>query len=220
MKEMSKNKNLLLLTVCFSSMIGLLFSLGNIMSSLFQPFGFEPSGIALIGLIMLVSGVFGATFTGIILDKTAAFKRMIQVSISIFTLSLCLIIYFLLSKNSHTLVFTLMVPFGFSLVSILPSGLGLGVELTFPKLEPTLVNGIMLFFAQLQCVLQSLTYSVILDTEPAMFPSEEELKADRIFRASLVQIPFLLITVISMAAICFVKEELNRRKHKLASDGP
>ena len=39
-----------------------------------------------------------------------------------------------------------MIPFGFSVVSIMPAGYGLGVELTFPKFEPVLVNGIMLMF--------------------------------------------------------------------------
>ena len=77
LKEMSMNKNLLVLTVAFSSMIGLLFSLGNTMNLLFFPFGFSPAGVACIGLIMLISGVIGSTVSGSILDKTGAYKSLI-----------------------------------------------------------------------------------------------------------------------------------------------
>ena len=147
LKEISMNKSLLALTVTFSLMIGLLFSLGNTMSPLFSPFGFQPTGVACIGLIMLISGIIGSTVTGAVLDKTAAYKRLIQISILIFTVSLSLLSVSLLRDHSHVLTYLYLVPFGFSLVSIMPSGLGLGVELTFTKLEPAIVNGMMMFCA-------------------------------------------------------------------------
>lgn len=105
--------------------------------------------MAIIGVIMLLAGVFGATITGIVLDKTAAFKRLITISILVFLLTFALFCYSVLADCSHILTFVLMFPFGFSLVSIMPASLGLGVELTFPKIEPVLVNGMMLLFAQI-----------------------------------------------------------------------
>jgi len=78
-KDLCANRSLLLLIICFSSFIGLFFSLGNVMSSMFNPFGQTPSNMAVIGLIMLGSGFVGATVTGIILDKTSAYKKAIQI---------------------------------------------------------------------------------------------------------------------------------------------
>ena len=59
--------------------IGLFFSLGNIMSSLFSPIGIAPVDVAMIGLIMLGSGVVGAAASGWFLDKTQAYKKLILV---------------------------------------------------------------------------------------------------------------------------------------------
>ncbi len=63
--------------MAFGSFIGLYFSLGSIMSSLFYPIGFSPKDVATIGLIMLASGVVGAALTGGCLDKTGAYKKTI-----------------------------------------------------------------------------------------------------------------------------------------------
>ena len=83
---------------------------------------------------MLISGVIGATLTGMILDKTPAFKRLISICIVVFIITLCFFGLVLLGEYSHTLQFMLTVPFGFTLCAIMPAGLGLGVELTFPKI--------------------------------------------------------------------------------------
>ena len=65
----------------------------------------------------------------------------------IFSLSLSLFALSVMREQSHILSYLYMAPFGYSLVSIMPACLGLGIELTFPKLQPAIVNGMMLFFA-------------------------------------------------------------------------
>ena len=76
----------------FTFLVGLCFSLGNIMSSMFGPIeGVTPFDVAMIGLIMLGSGIIGATLTGWILDKTAAYKKLILVLIAATAISVTLI---------------------------------------------------------------------------------------------------------------------------------
>lgn len=134
-REMSGNKSLLLLMVTFALMIGLQFSLGNVISILFSPFGFQPSDTATLGLIMLICGIVGSAVSGVILDRTAAYKRIIQLAIVFSALSLGLTCFFLFTEGvaAKMFIYLTMVPFGFSIISIMPAGLGLGVELTFPS---------------------------------------------------------------------------------------
>ena len=72
-----KNRSVLLLVIAFSSFIGLFFTLGNVLSSMFNPYALGPPQLAIIGITMLCSGFIGSALTGIILDKTGAYKSMI-----------------------------------------------------------------------------------------------------------------------------------------------
>lgn len=68
---------MLFLTISFACYIGVYFSLGNILSSLFYPLGFDSMQIACIGVTMLFSGFIGVSLTGVILDKTNAYKKLL-----------------------------------------------------------------------------------------------------------------------------------------------
>ena len=70
LRELKANKSLLYLTLAFSSYIGLYFSLGNVVSAVFHPFGFGPLDISMVGIVMLGCGIIGAGLIGVIIDKT------------------------------------------------------------------------------------------------------------------------------------------------------
>ncbi len=67
----------------------------------------------------------------------------------------------------------LFVIIGFCVIPVLPASLGLAIELTFP-LSPVLINGTMMMLAQIQAALQSITYSTVMDIDPADFDNQEE----------------------------------------------
>jgi hypothetical protein len=73
----------LILTAGFSSLIGMYFSLGIVVNSQFFPFGQSPFDVSILGLLLLASGVVGSAISGIILDKTAAYKRLILICTAI-----------------------------------------------------------------------------------------------------------------------------------------
>ena len=66
-----------------------------------------------------------------------------------------------------------MLGLGLSAVAILPASLGLSIELTFP-LPPPLVNGVLMMLANISAVLQSLTYSKMMDVDPSEFEGDEK----------------------------------------------
>jgi len=209
LKEIFNNRSLLLLTIAFASFIGLYFSLGNIMSSLFHPIGFGPMEISSIGLTMLSSGVVGAAFTGWILDKTAAYRKLL-LFLTLFTgISFGLISFEVFHAQKLSTILMYMTMLGSSMISVLPTSLGLGVELTFP-MQPALVNGGMLVFVQLSGCLQSVFYSTLMDTDPSYYDSEEALNAARTRKLKSIMIIFGFISLLSFTLVCFVKEDLKR----------
>ena len=212
MNELCKNRSLLLLTVGFSTFIGLYFSLGNICSALFSPFNTTPFEVAVIGLIMLGSGIFGAALTGMILDKTAAYKRLLIVLSVITIISTSLFSYSLMTFASNAMIRFFVFWQGISMVSVLPAALGLGIELTFP-LAPPLVNGMMMMFAQINSFVQSFTYSAIMDIDPADFDSAEELLAERQIRSKYCLIPILFVLLVAFVCFIFVQEDLKRTRY-------
>ena len=78
LKTLLADRNLILLSSAFCLYLGLYFSLGNIMSSIYSPFGYGAFEVAIIGTLTVAGGVLGCIVTGIILDKTAAYKKVMQ----------------------------------------------------------------------------------------------------------------------------------------------
>ena len=182
------------------------------MSAMFNPFDISPFEIAVIGLIMLGSGVLGAAVTGIILDKTAAYKRLLIILSVISIIAMSLTAYGLADYASNAVIRFSVFWLGISMISVMPAALGLGVEITFP-LAPPLVNGMMLFFAQINGFLQSLAYSAIMDIDPANFATADELLAERQIRSKYCLIPYFCVLVLALFCFMFVKEDLKRTRY-------
>ena len=217
MKEACKNRSLLCLTLGFSTFIGLYFSLGNVMSAMFNPFDITPFEVAVIGLIMLGSGMLGAAVSGMILDKTSAYKILLIICSVIAMIAMCFIAYSMMHFASNAIIRFLMFWLGISMVSVLPAGLGLGIELTFP-LAPPLVNGMMMMFAQINGFVQSFTYSAIMDIDPANYDTAEDLLAERQIRSKYCLIPILCVLVIAWICFMFVTEDLKRTRYAHDND--
>ena len=76
---MKENTSFMLLCLSFALMFGFYVSLGNLISSIFSPFGLNPTEISLLGLYLLVSGIVGAIVMGAFVDKTGYYKVTIIV---------------------------------------------------------------------------------------------------------------------------------------------
>lgn len=208
-KEVWQNKSLLLLTMAFSSFIGLYFSLGNVMSSIFNPIGFSPMQISAIGLTMLAFGIIGATLTGWFLDKTNAYKKLLMFLIGISLVTFSLLAHQIIVTRSLTIMICYMAVLGMAMISVLPTSLGLGVELSFP-LQPALVNGVMYMFAQALGCAQSLAYSFTMEVDINDYATAEEVTEARQHRIFYLAIVFVVVILFSLVCLIFVKEDLKR----------
>ena len=130
---MKQNTSFMLLCLSFALMFGFYVSLGNLISSIFSPFGLSPSEISMVGLYLLLAGIFGAIVVGAIVDRTGAYK--------ITTVILCLCNFVFLTvvnqtvyhiDYSYALFMVSLLLMGFASVSYIPLSFGFAAELTFP----------------------------------------------------------------------------------------
>ena len=111
------------------------------MSNLFDPFGFSPSELSTLALLMLGSGIVGAVFVGFFLDKTRLYKCTMRVILFFTVFATIMIIVTLTWFVDHEPMFIgLCEVLGFFSTAYIPLSLSFGAELTFP-LQPALVNG-------------------------------------------------------------------------------
>ena len=82
-----------MLTFAFANTFGLYLSLGCILSQFFGPFGKSAFEVAISGFLVICSGAVGSTITGMILDKTAAYKKILLINLAMSTISLGLVAY-------------------------------------------------------------------------------------------------------------------------------
>ena len=113
---------------------------------------------------MLASGFIGVSITGAFLDKTNAYKKLLIFLVMISFAFFGLLLHQFLGACSYGMIIFYMVILGMAMISVLPASIGLGVEITFP-MQPALVSGVMMMFAQISGCLQSVVYSAIMDVD-------------------------------------------------------
>ena len=115
LKEVCKNKSLFRLTIANAIFIGFVLSLNTFISSIFSPFGYTPYQICMIGVTMLVGGAIGSVITGIILDRTQAYKRVIQVLMLSGSLVTGLVFHQIITGGSIRLIYCLVFIMGLTI---------------------------------------------------------------------------------------------------------
>lgn len=144
-KEMWANKNFMTLSLAYALIYGVTCAVAFLISNLFNPFGFSPAEISIIGGTALLAGIVAALVFGCFLDHTTLYRKT-HIAISFMSLMSFIIMEIALLSSQATLnnimVSTLL--FGISCVSYGPTSLSYGAELTFP-LQPVLVSAFMNF---------------------------------------------------------------------------
>lgn len=169
----------MLLCIIFAIIFGFYISLGNLISSIFAPFGLDPIEITRIGLYLLSSGIIGAVLIGAWVDRTSTYKvttLLILLSTVVFLTITNQTIYHL--NESMTLFIVSLILLGFASVAFIPLTLNFAAELTFP-LQPALINSIMTLSGQTSATIQSFLYAFFLDVSPT-YPDGTE-KSDDVF---------------------------------------
>lgn len=68
-KELMKNKNFILLFLCFNCIYGMYCAMGAIISALTSPYNYNISDNSVLCLVFLISGILTSFFVGTVLDK-------------------------------------------------------------------------------------------------------------------------------------------------------
>eukprot|EP00347_Sterkiella_histriomuscorum_P012556 403368114 len=197
-KELGKllqNKSYLFLTGVFTFLYGIYTSLGAVVASVTAPFGYTPTDNGIFGATFIFFGVCGSFFFGIMLDKYAKYKLIINFTSTMAVLFIALAFWTL--QSGSVALFSVNLAFvGFFVIPIIPSSYAFAVELTYPVPE-SMSNGMMIMVSQIYGASLGALASFVCGINGTQGP----LIAIGIF-----------VTSCALGALCsyFIKEELRR----------
>ena len=185
-----KNKNYLLLVICFTTLYGTSTTIGAIISSLTKDH-YKSSDNSIFGAAFILFGLTGSVLSGVLLDKYHMFKlTVIFIGLANVVTLLCL---FVSLPSDSPFFFALNIAFvGFAAVPMAPVSLNFAVELTYPSPE-AMSNGMMILPAKIYAAFLSLLcgYLASIDTKLSISV-------------------FVLNALICSVAAFFIEEDLRR----------
>jgi len=136
MKDCISSFNFLVLFVVFSLGFGVFNAISTLIGDLMHPAGYTDDQAGLLGTFILIGGVCGSAAIGSYLDRSKRLRETMQRMLTVSVFTIILLCYVFLSP-SHGDIFLSAVGFmaGFFLVPLLPIGLELGAECSFPTSE-------------------------------------------------------------------------------------
>lgn len=146
-RELKINNSYSLLVITFTILFGLQISIGNVWGSLMQPFGYSSRQCSVTILASVAGGLIGLISSGIILDKTNAYKKALLFQILLCILTFVIFALLLLFEGNYILIAFVTALAGGCITSAVPTGLSFAIELTFP-MQPALINGAMIWLGQ------------------------------------------------------------------------
>lgn len=185
------------------------------MSNVFDPFGYTPSELAVIALIMLVAGVIGSIIVGVFVDKTGWYKRtMIILGVLVLSTGILVLIGISYIPRQKGVMIGLFALLGLFAIGYVPLSFSYGAELTFP-LQPALVNGTLALLGSFTAFLISLLGAYLVkEGEDDDLLSPDELIVVRRRRSKYV-VSILIVTTTMAVVLAFViKEDLRRLNYK------
>ena len=218
-RALRQNLNFFLLAVAFALPFGAFLAIGTLMSNIFDPFGYKPAELSSIALMLLGSGVVGAIITGLIIDKTGAYKSTMHVVTFMTGVSTWMLIVTLTWFTANQSMFLgWCETLGFFATGFIPLSLSFGAELTFP-LQPALVNGTLTLLGSMSGFVFSMI-GAYMNTEGKddHLLSDDELVYVKQLRSKTVLGVLATASMISFVLSLVIKEDLRRlrysEKHK------
>ncbi|KAI9229863.1 MAG: major facilitator superfamily domain-containing protein [Piptocephalis tieghemiana] len=136
-KGLMKNcPGFLALWFIFSSVVGIFSALTSLLNNILTPYGYSADTSGIFGAIIIVGGLIGAAILAIIIDRSPRHILMMRALTPISTLSFIGLI-FAIRRDDTIGIGIVSFLVGISTFSLLPVGLELGAECTFPAPEGT-----------------------------------------------------------------------------------
>ena len=133
-KVLSNDRNYMILFFAFSMGLGLFNALMTLIEQIVDPYGYSSDDAGLFGALLIVFGLVGAAVTGVMLDKTHAYRPVLKWGFGLAACSVVLLIFMLRSDNFAGLAvsFSFM---GACVLPLLPATLENCAECTYPISE-------------------------------------------------------------------------------------
>ncbi|XP_019872023.1 uncharacterized MFS-type transporter C09D4.1 [Aethina tumida] len=169
LKKLLRNKDFLIIIICFGMSNGLWNAFGIVLNSLYTEYfpknGRDAGIIASIAII--TGGCIGSLIFGLILDKTHQFKRVTFLTLLASSISLiCVLVVF--ENKSRVGTFIAIPGFGFFLASTLVIGFEYSIEASYPipeSLSCCILNASIYIFA----IINTLIMEVLFDSIGYMY---------------------------------------------------
>ncbi|VDK83176.1 unnamed protein product [Litomosoides sigmodontis] len=151
-KQCFTNKAYVLLFIVMGGGIGMFNCLYTVMQQLFCAAGYSNSFSGLCAALMIIGGVFGATISGMFVDRTKLYEETMKVCMSLAVLFG--VLFLQLSLYSGLSIYLVMAAFLFGVFGLAsyPVGLELASECTFPVSETT-SSGIVVLSGQVHSII-------------------------------------------------------------------
>lgn len=131
-----RSPGFLALWFIFSSVVGIFSALTSLLNNILTPYGYSADTSGIFGAIIIVGGLIGAAILAIIIDRSPRHILMMRALTPISTLSFIGLI-FAIRRDDTIGIGIVSFLVGISTFSLLPVGLELGAECTFPAPEGT-----------------------------------------------------------------------------------
>lgn len=135
LKDLASDKNFVLLVIGYGLNVGVFYAISTVLNQMIA-FGWDNAGALTgqLGLVMVISGMFGSVISGIILDQTRLYR---MVNAALYTFSLVSLVLFAITLELHNLIaLYLTVAFlGYFMTGYLLIGYEMSNEITWPLPE-------------------------------------------------------------------------------------
>ncbi|KAF7722712.1 hypothetical protein EC973_002838 [Apophysomyces ossiformis] len=132
--QLLKNFDFFCIVITFSVLCGLVSAITSLLPQIVGPYGVSVEQSGYLGVAFIVGGLVGAIATGFFVDKTKKYRAVLRVFVSwsgFFFVMLMVVV----RPNNYTAIVVICAFLGFFVFSLLPVGLELSVECSYPVSE-------------------------------------------------------------------------------------
>lgn len=177
--------DMVIVTVLFAALVGAFAAFSNLISQVFEPYGYSTTESGIMGAVLILTGIVGAAITSPIFDRylTHHLSLAVKVLIPLLAASYIALIWDVRANNSAG-IYVVMVFIGVSSFTLLPIALEIGCEVT-RSAETS--SAILWFAGNVSPVVFVVVMDALRDDSPNANPPSNMRKA-LIFQACVVAI--------------------------------
>ncbi|KAI9592265.1 major facilitator superfamily domain-containing protein [Syncephalis fuscata] len=149
------------LTVLFGGLVGIFSALTSLLNNIVIPYGYSDDDAGIFGAAAILAGLLGAGIISVYIDRTGNHKKVARAVLP-FTMAAFISCIFAVRQNAFVACVVVFALIGATSFSLLPVGLELSVECTYPVPEASSTN-ILWMAGQFVALVAQLIMNVLRD---------------------------------------------------------